>query len=106
MGTVLDRSGAVVPAAKVVARNIETGIERGAESNAEGNYVLYPLQPGVYRVTVQAPGFRTERVDQLRVDVAAVLTRNIRLEVGPRESGRPGSRLDLGRRLVSHFMAG
>ncbi|MBI4874776.1 MAG: TonB-dependent receptor [Acidobacteria bacterium] len=85
MGTILDRSGAAVPAAKLSARNIETGIERGAESNGEGNYVLYPLQPGVYRVTVQAPGFRAEQVDQIRVDVSAVLTRNFRLEVGALE---------------------
>ncbi len=85
MGTILDRSGAVVPAAKITARNSETGVERSVASNAEGNYVLYPLAPGVYDMTAQAEGFRTERLDGIRVDVSAVLTRNIRLEVGAME---------------------
>lgn len=85
MGTILDASGAVVPGAKVVARNTETGVERSTESNAEGNYVMYPLQPGVYDLTAQAKGFRTERLDGLRVDVAAVLTRNLRLQLGAME---------------------
>ena len=81
-GTVTDSSGAVVVGAKVTARNVETGAERTSASNAEGLYVLFPLQPGVYQITVQSPGFRTEKLEDLRIDVGAVLTRNVKLEVG------------------------
>lgn len=81
-GTVTDASGAVVVGAKVTARNVETGTERVSTSNAEGLYVLFPLPPGVYQITVQAPGFRTEKLEDLRIDVGAVLTRNVKLEVG------------------------
>lgn len=81
-GTVSDATGAVIVGAKVTARNLETGRERAAMTNSEGNYVLYPLAPGLYEITVQSPGFRTERLENLRVDVGAVLTRNVRLEVG------------------------
>ncbi len=82
MGTVLDASGARVPGARIAAANVETGVERAVESNAEGNYVLYPLPPGVYNLTAQAPGFRSERLEGIRLDVAAVLTRNLKLELG------------------------
>jgi hypothetical protein len=81
-GTIFDSTGAVVAGAKIVATNVETGAERSTASNGEGNYVLYPLPPGVYRITVQAPGFRAERLEDLRIDVGAVLTRNVKLEVG------------------------
>ncbi len=81
-GAVLDSSGAVVAGAALTAKNVETGAERSAKSNAEGNYVLYPLLPGLYQMTVQSPGFRTELLDNLRIDVAAVLTRNVTLQVG------------------------
>lgn len=81
-GTIVDASGAVVVGAKVTARNVETGAERASRSNSEGIYVLYPLPPGIYQITVQSPGFRTERLDDLRVDVGAALVRNVKLEVG------------------------
>jgi hypothetical protein len=53
-GTVLDPSGAAVPAATVVARNERTGDERTAVASADGRYVLAGLKPSTYtlRVTV------------------------------------------------------
>ncbi len=82
VGSILDRTGARVPGARVAARNLETGVERTAESNHEGQYLLYPLPPGVYEVTAGATGFRTEKLDAIRIDVAATVMRNITLEVG------------------------
>lgn len=81
-GAVMDPSGGAIPGALVKARNEETGAERTSTTNVEGGYVLYPLAPGFYEMTIQAPGFRAERLEHLRVDVAAVLTRNVTLEVG------------------------
>ena len=81
-GTITDASGAVVVGAKVTALNVETGAERASRSNSEGIYVLYPLAPGIYQITVESPGFRTERLEDLRVDVGAALVRNVKLEVG------------------------
>jgi len=81
-GLILDRTGGLVANAQVVARNTDTGVELATRSNEEGQYVLYPLPPGIYQITVRASGFKTERLDGLRVDVAAVLTRNVTLNVG------------------------
>ncbi|MBL8229927.1 MAG: carboxypeptidase regulatory-like domain-containing protein [Bryobacterales bacterium] len=81
-GTITDATGSVVPNATATAKNVETGVERTTRSNETGTYVLYPLPPGVYHVTVEAKGFRTERIENLRVDVGAVLTRNVSLQLG------------------------
>ena len=81
-GVVSDSSGAVIPGAKITASNVETGIDQSVPSNAEGSYVLYPLPPGTYNVTAQAKGFRSERLERIQVDVAAILSYDFRLKVG------------------------
>lgn len=58
-GTVTDSSGAVVPNAKVVATNIDTGVETATTTNNDGIYNIRFLQIGKYKVTVDAPGFAT-----------------------------------------------
>ena len=85
VGIILDSSGAAVPGARVSARNVETGVEHTAQSNAEGNYLLYPLRPGVYDITAEARGFSAERIAGVRVEVGMVLTRDIRLKVGSQQ---------------------
>jgi hypothetical protein len=57
-GTVQDQSGAVVPNAKVVALDTKTQKSSRTTTDGQGHFVLPPLQPGIYRVTVDAPGFR------------------------------------------------
>ena len=84
-GAIRDSSGAVVPGAKIAAHNSETGIVYPAVTNGEGMYVLYPLPPGTYFITVDSSGFRSERIDNIRVDVQAILDRDIRLEVAAAE---------------------
>jgi hypothetical protein len=81
-GVILDGTGAVVPGATVLARNTETGVEQTVQSNGDGTYVLYPLPPGVYDITAQMAGFQVEHLNSIRVEVAAVLLRDIRLQVG------------------------
>jgi hypothetical protein len=81
-GTIFDSTGAVVPAATLTARHNESGVERTTESNGSGSYVLYPLRPGTYTLTINAKGFRTERVEALEIEVAAVTKRDFRLQVG------------------------
>ncbi len=80
-GSVLDSSGAMVPNAKIVARNSDTGVEYPSASNGEGSYMLYPLPPGIYTVTVEASGFRTDRIEGVQVEVGSILRRDVRLEV-------------------------
>jgi hypothetical protein len=55
-GTVTDPSGASVPGASITAVNVATNVAVTTSSNAQGSYALYPLPPGAYDNTVDAPG--------------------------------------------------
>lgn len=59
-GTITDPSGATVPQAKVVIKNVATGVERVVTTNTEGFYTAPNLLPGEYQVTISAKGFNTE----------------------------------------------
>jgi len=69
-GTVTDASGAVVPGARVKARNVNTGVVNDAVSNDAGLYFLGELRPGVYDLEVEAGGFQKalQRGVSLRVE--------------------------------------
>ena len=58
VGTVLDSTAAAIPNAQVTITNQDTGIVTHSESNSFGEYRSDNLQPGTYRVKVDAPGFR------------------------------------------------
>lgn len=58
-GIVTDSSGAVIPNAKVVATNVDTGVETATTTNTDGVYSLRFLQIGNYKVAIDAPGFAT-----------------------------------------------
>ena len=51
-GTVIDSSGAVVPAAEVTLMDTSTQVRRSATTNNSGSYVFPYLTPGQYQVTV------------------------------------------------------
>ena len=75
-GQVLDASGSAVPAARVVAHNLQTGQDRTATSSDTGNYTLPLLALGAYEVSAEKAGFKksvqtgiTLQIDQrARVD--------------------------------------
>ena len=59
-GVVSDASGGVVVNATVTVTNPQTNFTRTAITNTAGNYNFPALQPGVYNVKAEAPGFRTD----------------------------------------------
>ena len=81
-GTATDPSGSAVPNVKVVVTQVDTNFEFRALTNTDGLYRVQSLQPGTYRVTFEAPGFK--RLVQAGIDlrVGDVLPVNARLEVG------------------------
>ena len=58
-GMILDASLASVPGALVTVVNEDTGLRRVTTSQGDGGYVVSSLQPGVYKITIRKPGFRT-----------------------------------------------
>jgi hypothetical protein len=81
VGTVTDQSGAVVSGAKVTITNLGTNQAANFATTSSGLYNSGSIVPGRYKVTVEAKGFKTTEMG-LTVQVGAVTTANIPLEVG------------------------
>ena len=81
-GTVQDQSAAVVPNAQVLALNIKTQRSSRTITTGQGIFVLPALQPGMYQLTVDAPGFRKAVVNALELNVDSTVSEIIKLEVG------------------------
>jgi hypothetical protein len=82
-GTVTDKTGALVAGAEIVIVNTKTGTERKAVSNEGGAYTIPFLTPGDgFTVTVQKPGFRQAKAENLRLEVNQVARLDFALEVG------------------------
>src|SRR5947209_7076511 len=70
LGTVTDKSNAIVTKAKVSVVNVGTSATRELETNEAGEYVAPNLAPGEYKVTVDATGFRKVERTGIRLEVA------------------------------------
>lgn len=81
-GTVLDPSGAIVPAATVTAKQTETGLTRAAATDRQGEYVLVELPIGHYQVEVHAQGFQKYLQQGISLDVNETATISVHLKLG------------------------
>jgi hypothetical protein len=81
-GTVQDQSGAVVPNANVVAVNTHTQRSSRTTADGQGHFVLPALQPGIYQLSVDAPGFRKAVINALELNVDSTVSQIVKLEVG------------------------
>lgn len=85
-GTVTDATGAVVPGATVTVTNIGTNQISKLTTGAEGSFTLPSLEPVVYSITVEAPGFKKALINNIKVDTATAATINVSLETGAVET--------------------
>ena len=81
-GTITDPHGAAVPGASITILNPVTGQTFATVTNAQGDYVVPAVPAATYRITVEAKGFRTSILNDVKVDAAVPATVNARLEVG------------------------
>ena len=70
-GLVTDPTGAIIPKAQATLLNEATHVTRTTVSDSAGAYVFEFVIPGVYTVTVTAPGFKQFVATHVRVEVAA-----------------------------------
>ncbi|MBV8834846.1 MAG: TonB-dependent receptor [Acidobacteriaceae bacterium] len=80
-GTVSDPSGAVLSGAQIKVVNPATGLVRDLNATASGEFAVQDLPLGMYTLTVSHPGFQTVRVENINVQVGAVATVPITMQV-------------------------
>ena len=81
-GTVTDNTGAFIPGAEVTAANDATGIATTRVTNERGDYEFTSLQPGLYTLTAEVPGFQTGTYSNVELRAGQRVLRNFTLEVG------------------------
>jgi hypothetical protein len=81
-GVVKDSSGAVVPSAKVVLRNVATGVEKTTKSNGVGAYLFVDITPASYTLQASASGFAEQQVPAFVLTVGQAATIDFALTVG------------------------
>src|ERR1700722_898395 len=82
VGTVTDPNKAVVPNAKVVITNTATNQAQTLTTNSAGEFVLTPVNPGLYNVAVTAGGFGTSAVSGVEVVVGQSARVDVELRIG------------------------
>jgi len=78
----MDPQESVIPNVKVELTEISTGSKRSTVSGADGLYSLPYLAPGLYRVTVEATGFKRYVNEGVQVSTNERIALDVRLEVG------------------------
>src|ERR1700732_3300194 len=81
VGTVLDKTGAAVPGARVEATNSETNVKYETKSNESGEYRLNNLPIGTYSVSGSTANFATTTINGFKIDLNKTSTLPITLEV-------------------------
>src|SRR5262245_60324361 len=67
VGTLKDPAGGVIVNAKVTVTNEGTNIAKETNSSTTGDYEVTHLNPGLYRVEIEAGGFRRHVSQQINL---------------------------------------
>ena len=81
-GTVFDPTGAAIPDATLTATNDLTGASSSANSGISGEVTLAFLPTGVYTVTVETTGFKTEVQSGLELTAGQRVRLRFSMEIG------------------------
>src|SRR5438552_3025882 len=68
VGTVRDPNDALITGAKATITNAATGEAREVTTGDEGSFVVSNLEPGRYRVLVEATGFQSINFEEVTVE--------------------------------------
>src|ERR1700674_5021853 len=82
LGTVTDQSGGVVAGATVTITDTERGVSKTPVTNEPGEYNAPTLNPGTYKVRVEAKGFKAVERQNVVLEVGKEIRVDVSLQPG------------------------
>jgi hypothetical protein len=82
LGTLTDQSGAAVAGARVVVSDVQRGTSRTMTTDVSGSYTAPDLQPGTYKIRVEAKGFKSIERPNVLIEVATDVRADFTLQPG------------------------
>ena len=82
VGEVSDSQKQVIPGAIVTATHVATAASQNTITDERGNFRFGNLQPGIYSLKVELPGFKTAVVERVSLQVDTITREAVTLEVG------------------------
>jgi hypothetical protein len=81
-GTIVDRSGGLVPSVQVFVINTDTNEKYESKTNNAGVYNVPSVKPGHYRILVSKQGFKEIDLRDVTLNVQDSVNRNFTLDIG------------------------
>ncbi len=81
-GTVLDPTGAAIANAKVTVANAGTDLNLSTTTNSSGNYTVKEVPPGVYKIEVEAAGFKTVSNNGVSANAGTISHVDFKMQIG------------------------
>src|SRR6266852_2851932 len=81
-GTVTDSTGAALAGAKVTVTNQATNLSVTTTTNGTGEYSAKELPVGVYKITVEAGGFKTFTDSKVNLDAGSITRVDAKMQLG------------------------
>jgi hypothetical protein len=81
-GSVTDPAGAVVANAKVTVTSLESNEVREVTTSDEGTFTVPELKAAPYKLSVEAPGFKTATIENIQIAVQVTRRADVTLEIG------------------------
>ena len=81
-GIITDSGGALIAAAQVRIRHVDTNATRAMQTSGEGSFTVTNLTPGSYELIVDHAGFRSHKSTGIVLELGQVLRQDVSLQVG------------------------
>ena len=81
-GTVTDPTGAAIAGAKVTVTNQGTGLNVSLTTNSSGLYTAKELPIGTYKLTAEAPGFKTRSNSGVTLNAGVIAHVDFKMDIG------------------------
>ena len=82
VGRIGDSSDSVIAGAIVRVTNVGTNIIQTATTNLSGEFVITPVQAGIYTLSVTATGFESVSTTNVEVQVGQIVREDLHLKIG------------------------